>query len=217
MIFRFGRYELDSAGRELRRDGVRIETEPKAFELLLFLAEHADRAVSKDELLKTLWPRSIVTETALTRCVMKARRAVNDDPSDPQVIRTVYGHGYRFVADLADIDMPTGDETTTRTAQVKKEKRPRIWQFAAVIALLIGALGAALWIFYPQDPAATQENMALAVLPVTTEIDDAEQEWVRLGLMSLLGRMLEDNSRHGRIGQVGTRGPERRTGAEHAR
>ncbi len=68
MIHRFGQFELDESKRELRdEDGRRIDTEPKAFELLLYLLKHRDRAVSKDELLTELWPRSIVTETALSR------------------------------------------------------------------------------------------------------------------------------------------------------
>ena len=101
MIHRFGDYELDDSTRELRgAEGRRIETEPKAFELLLYLLRHRDRAVSKDELLTELWPRSIVTETALSRCVMKARRSVGDDSAKQSVILTVHGHGYRFVAEL---------------------------------------------------------------------------------------------------------------------
>ena len=97
MIYRFGSFSLDDSARELRRDGRRVETEPKTFELLLYLVQHADRAVSKDELLSALWPRQIVTETALSRCVMKARRAVADDAGRQEVIRTLHGHGYRFV------------------------------------------------------------------------------------------------------------------------
>ena len=49
-----------------------VTMQPKAFELLLYLIRNRHRAVDKDELQDALWPRSIVTETALTRCVMKA-------------------------------------------------------------------------------------------------------------------------------------------------
>jgi pimeloyl-ACP methyl ester carboxylesterase/DNA-binding winged helix-turn-helix (wHTH) protein len=98
--YRFGRYMLDRRSRELRRDRDIVPIEHRVFDMLLYLVEHRDRAVSKDELQEAVWPRMILTESALTRCVMKARRAVGDDSERQAVIRTIHGHGYRFVAPL---------------------------------------------------------------------------------------------------------------------
>jgi len=78
-VYRFNECELDADRREITMAGEPVTTQPKAFELLLYLVRNRSRAVDKDELQDALWPRSIVTETALTRCVMKARRAVGDD------------------------------------------------------------------------------------------------------------------------------------------
>jgi len=100
-VYRFDRCELDPRSRELTRDGRAVAIEQRAFNLLLYLIEHSDRAIGKDELQEAIWPRMILTESALTRCVMKARRAVGDDPHRQQVIKTIHGHGYRFVAPLA--------------------------------------------------------------------------------------------------------------------
>ncbi|HEX6997193.1 MAG TPA: alpha/beta fold hydrolase [Gammaproteobacteria bacterium] len=99
-IYRFGRCVLDSRARELRRDGQLVPIEHRAFDMLLYLIEHRDRAVSKDDLQENIWPRMILTESALTRCVMKARRAVGDDSQRQGIIKTVHGHGYRFVAPI---------------------------------------------------------------------------------------------------------------------
>jgi DNA-binding winged helix-turn-helix (wHTH) protein len=74
--------------------------EQRAFDMLLYLIQHRDRAISKDELQEAIWPRLVLTESALTRCVMKVRRAVGDDPTRQDVVKTVHGHGYRFVAPL---------------------------------------------------------------------------------------------------------------------
>jgi len=74
--------------------------EHRAFDMLLYLIEHRDRAISKDELQQAIWPRMILTDSALTRCVMKVRRAVGDDPKRQAVIKTLHGHGYRFIASL---------------------------------------------------------------------------------------------------------------------
>ncbi len=73
-VFHFGDYELNGSERRLRRGGKRVALEPKALDLLLYLARHRDRAVDKEELQDTIWTGTIVTETSLTRAVMKARR-----------------------------------------------------------------------------------------------------------------------------------------------
>ena len=181
MIYRFGGYELDTAQRELRLDGARVEVEPKAFEMLIYLANNADRAISKDELQNQIWPRSIVTETALTRCVMKARRAVGDDANKQDVIRTVHGHGYRFIASESET-------TVTPEAPPQRSLRPAF--VTAVLVLLAIAGGAQL--FKHAGETVLPERLALAVLPVTNRIVDSDHEWVRVGLMGLLNRMLED-------------------------
>ena len=100
--YAFGDCILDADRRELRLSGERVTTQPKVFDLLLYLIRNRSRAVDKDELQDAIWPRNIVTETALTRAIMKARRAVGDDADRQAVIRTVHGHGYRFVARLED-------------------------------------------------------------------------------------------------------------------
>lgn len=189
MIHRFGEYELDDARRELRRDGAPVETEPKAFELLLFLIRHRDRAVSKEELQNELWPRSIVTETALTRCIMKARRAVGDDAASQRVIRTLQRHGYRFVADIHPEEAAAtgaGDTAETGSDRGRPGRRALLAGIAAVILLVAAGLAGLRWL---QSPV---EAGTLAVLPVMNEVDDEGYTWVRLGMMSLLNRMLED-------------------------
>ena len=99
-VYRFAGCELDAGRRELRREGRAVPVQPKVLDLVLFLLENRDRAVSKDEIQDVVWAGTIVTETALTRAIMKARKALGDDPERQAVIRTVQRHGYRFVAEL---------------------------------------------------------------------------------------------------------------------
>jgi DNA-binding winged helix-turn-helix (wHTH) protein len=112
-VYRFGRCRLDKGSRELTRDDRLAAIEHRAFDLLVYLIEHRDRAISKDELQEAIWPRMILTESALTRCVMRARRAVGDDPQLQRVIKTVHGHGYRFVAPLAGVPPAARAEPAT--------------------------------------------------------------------------------------------------------
>ncbi|MGH8068204.1 MAG: winged helix-turn-helix domain-containing protein [Candidatus Entotheonellia bacterium] len=97
MIYLFGDCELDEALYELCRAGVPVKLEPKAFRVLAYLIQHRDRVVTKDELLAKLCPGEFVTESALTRCIVKAHQAVQDDGVAQRVIKTVHGHGSRFV------------------------------------------------------------------------------------------------------------------------
>jgi class 3 adenylate cyclase/predicted ATPase len=68
------------------------------FQVLLYLLQHHDRVVSKEELLEQCWPETFVSEAALTRCLTKLRKAVQADRTALPVIKTLHGQGYRCVA-----------------------------------------------------------------------------------------------------------------------
>src|SRR4051794_27348136 len=80
--------------------------EPQVFDVLMHLAEHRDRVVSKNELLDAVWGHRFVTESALTSRIRSARRAVGDSGERQAVIKTSHGVGYRFVADVEVVDGP---------------------------------------------------------------------------------------------------------------
>ena len=191
-VYLFGDCIVDADRREITLAGDAVTTQPKAFELLLYLIRNRQRAVDKDELQDALWPRSIVTETALTRCVMKARRAVGDDADKQAIIKTVHGHGYRFtatvdeassaviVADTAPPDRPvkTGHAINLQPFKIAGSA-------AGLCAVIVIA-----WLYL--SPPAINGPVRLAVLPVENATGDAEMDWVSNGLMSLLSRMLQD-------------------------
>ena len=90
----FGRYELDPARRQLRRDGVPVHLGPKAFELLSLLVEASPGVVTKAVLHERLWPRGVVADATLTGLVKELRRALDDRDRSRPVIRTVHRVGY---------------------------------------------------------------------------------------------------------------------------
>ena len=104
MPYVFGDYTLDPQRYELRRQGTRIPLRPKVFQVLTYLIEQRHRVVTRDELLAQVWPNQCVGEETLTSCVKAARRAVGDSGQAQRVIRTVHGHGLRFVADVTVTD-----------------------------------------------------------------------------------------------------------------
>jgi TolB-like protein len=121
--FRFEGVTLDPDSRELLRDGELVDVEPKVFDLLCYLLQHRDRAVDKDELQDQIWRGVIVTEASLTRCVMKARRALGDEQRPHRLIRTVHGFGYRFVA---PVESDAAAEPETGRADRSLPLRPSI-------------------------------------------------------------------------------------------
>jgi DNA-binding winged helix-turn-helix (wHTH) protein len=98
MIYAFDDFELDTQHYELRRVGKPCKVEPKAFDLLVYLVQHRDRAVTRDELCKHVWTGEFISDAVLSHHVMVARKAVGDDGRAQRVIKTVHGRGYRFIA-----------------------------------------------------------------------------------------------------------------------
>lgn len=94
LMTQVGRFELDTARRQLRRDGVSVHLGPKAFELLSLLVEASPSVVSKPALHAHLWPRGIVSDATLTALVKELRRALDDRDRSSPMIRTVHRVGY---------------------------------------------------------------------------------------------------------------------------
>ncbi|MBC8056993.1 MAG: winged helix-turn-helix domain-containing protein, partial [Rhizobiales bacterium] len=89
---------VDTAAREVRLDGVLQPVAPRVFDLLVYLLEHRDRVVSKNELLEHVWSGAVLTDSVVARAVMKVRKAIGDAADEPTSIRTLHRIGYRFVA-----------------------------------------------------------------------------------------------------------------------
>jgi DNA-binding winged helix-turn-helix (wHTH) protein len=107
VVYRFGDFTLDEGTRQLSVGALEVHLSPKAFELLTFLLAHRARAVSKAEVQEHLWPATFVEETNIAGLIAEIRRALRDPASSPVFVRTVYGFGYRFVAEVTeDRDAP---------------------------------------------------------------------------------------------------------------
>ena len=101
-IYRFRDREVDIRLRQVKVRGELLEAQPKAFDLLVYLLENRQRVVDKDELLQQLWSGTVVSDSALTQIVRKARSLAGDDGDRQAVIRTVQRRGFRFVADVQE-------------------------------------------------------------------------------------------------------------------
>ena len=102
--YRFGPFVLDTVQHELLKQGKPIALTPKTYDTLLVLVENNGRMLSKDELMKILWPDSFVEESNLTQQVSMIRKALGESASNPRYIVTVPGRGYRFNAEVQKTD-----------------------------------------------------------------------------------------------------------------
>lgn len=101
-MYRFNDVLLDTDRRELRRGDEVIALRPKVFDLLVYLVEHRDRIVPKQELFERIWPDVVVGDATLNTCIKTARQALGDSGQRQAVIQTRHGHGYRFIAEVLD-------------------------------------------------------------------------------------------------------------------
>jgi DNA-binding response OmpR family regulator len=93
----FGDVELERETREARKAGSRIRLTAKEFDLLWFLASHPRRVFSRDQLMASVWGYTAALDTGtVTVHVRRLREKVEDDPSQPQYLETVWGIGYRL-------------------------------------------------------------------------------------------------------------------------
>lgn len=99
---RFGAFELDSARRQLLRDGSEVHLTPKAFDLLAMLVAAAPRVVPKRELHASLWPRAVVSDAALAGLVKEIRAALGGHDRDAPTIRTAHRVGYALATPRDD-------------------------------------------------------------------------------------------------------------------
>ena len=103
MLFEFDDCVLDLGRRELVRASQVVATAPQVFDLLVYLAQNRARVVSRDDLINAIWAGRIISESTLASHINAVRKAVGDSGEQQCVIRTVARKGFRFVADLREV------------------------------------------------------------------------------------------------------------------
>lgn len=115
--YQFRNFELNPAARELREDGNLVVLPGSAFDCLVYLVEHRERAVGRDELIAAVWGRVDVADTLLAQTVLRVRRTLGDSGSEG-AIRTVARFGYRWVEETR-IEQALSSDPAMDTARVE--------------------------------------------------------------------------------------------------
>ncbi len=147
---------MDAGNRCYRFDNVQVDVqnlrvtvgteirplEPKSFRLLVFLVENPGRALTKDEIMASVWPGAFVSDNSLARAITQIRKALDDDPKTPRYIETVPTVGYRFVGECRQEQAAVaGGASIGRRESSTADARWRPWRllgFGAGLGLLAG-------------------------------------------------------------------------------
>jgi TolB-like protein/DNA-binding winged helix-turn-helix (wHTH) protein len=159
-MYRFEGYTLDIARCSLRVADREVELRPKSLDVLRHLIENADRIVTKEELLKAVWPHVIVTDDSLTRCISEAREALGD--SGHTLIKTVLRRGYRFTAAVSGLP-------TDSTCKLPPSS-PGVMRVITSEAV-------------PRDTPSFYDGPSIAVLPFDNLSGDPQQDYFGDGLV----------------------------------
>ncbi len=163
VVYAFGEVVVDTARYEVRKAGVAVDLEPKAIDVLLFLARHPGQLVLKEDLLDAVWRDTFVTPNALTRVIAQLRKALADDAQEATVIETVPRKGYRLIP---PVTVSTAPETETATlpqsAMSAHTRGARFFPLAMAAALVVvGIMG---WMWWrstvPGAPAPALEEVS---------------------------------------------------------
>src|SRR5215213_361414 len=115
-IYEFADFRLDESERQLLRDEQPVALTPRAFDLLLFLVKNKNRLIEKNELLEMVWESSFVEEANINVNISTLRKALGEQKSPTKYIQTIPKKGYRFVADVREIEPADAEEVAGNIA-----------------------------------------------------------------------------------------------------
>jgi TolB-like protein len=162
MIYVFEDCEVDVVRRELRRGGQAVHVEPQVFDVLVYLIQHRERVVTKDELLKAVWEDRIVSDATLDSRISAARQAIGDTGRRQSLLRTVARRGFRLICEVNERSQTEPTVAASNDPGVDATDAGKAPQHA--------------------PPRAQTEKPSIAVLPMANLSEDTAQEYFADGV-----------------------------------
>ncbi len=201
LVYRFENIEIIAALGCVRRDGGEQSLRQQTFHVLLYLLEHRDRLVTRQELTNAIWQDTAVTDNALVQCIAEIRKALGDDRRQPRFVRTIPRAGYRFVAVATESALPhaasvPGDHIQ-HPPRFRKLGRP-VTVALSIAAIVAGAIAALHWLPVHSDVALRPlpGHKGIAVMYFENQSRRADLDWLREGLADMF---ISDLARSGRM------------------
>jgi DNA-binding winged helix-turn-helix (wHTH) protein len=151
MEFRFGQWQVVPSRRVLLQHGREVIPRAKVFDLLVYLLEHRERVVTREELLSELWGGRSIAENSLAQCIIELRKILGDDARNPRFIQTIPKAGYRIIAaveDAEELQAPAAEPVLPPPTQPGAFRR-LLWVATPVLTL------AAVLVWFSVSPKKT--------------------------------------------------------------
>ena len=123
-IYEFNGFRLEADQRRLLYQGKTVPLKPKILDLLLFLVEMRGQLVVKEDLMREIWPDTIVEENNITVSMSILRKTLGDDGINNQFIETVPRRGYRFLAEVRETSEERRPNSPHAAAEAFEEEEP---------------------------------------------------------------------------------------------
>jgi DNA-binding winged helix-turn-helix (wHTH) protein/TolB-like protein/Flp pilus assembly protein TadD len=192
-LYEFDAFRLDAGRHLLLRDGQSVNLAPRAFNLLLALIRRRGEVLAKDELMRALWPDSVVEENNLTVIISALRKALGENPQQHRYIVTIPGRGYSFVAEVKEVgatppetDTPVLAESAVTPSRFTQFSDRRLALAALSASILIVVIGAVWLNGKSPRPDAVAPVKTIAVLPFKNLSGQSGDEYLTLGLADTL-------------------------------
>ena len=153
--YEFAPFQLDPLRRVLWRDSKPVPITSMVFDTLLLLIENQGTVLTKDRLIKSLWPDKFVEEAGLTQNIAVLRKTLGESPDEHHYIVTVPGRGYCFVCPVrkpagAGVQ-PALSSPEVSTSHLNRQRRPREITLEVLLVMAAG-IGLTLWLRSPEPP-----------------------------------------------------------------
>ena len=166
MAYRFGPFLLNPESRLLQRDGETVSLTAKVLETLVVLVQNRGRVMDKDELLRVLWPDTVVEEANLTQNISTLRKALGDNPKDHYFIATIQGRGYQFVASVTEVISGQANPNWPQARNATAHRSLRLRWFSLTLAGGV-MIPAVVW-FWPSWRGYRELKQPMEAIPFTS-------------------------------------------------
>ena len=186
--FYIGDWRVSPAQGILTRGSESERLEPKAMEVLVYLASQPGEVVTREALERDVWHGALVGYDAVTSTIIKLRKALGDNARQPHFIATIPKKGYQLIASITDLtdeekygaNSPVSDESHSATPQTPPRQR-----LSLVVAVLAGLILLSLIWLWSTEPQPEQPDTAppsIIVLPFENLSDDPKQAYLADGI-----------------------------------
>lgn len=170
MILRIGACEIDCDRRRILRGGAEQRLPRKAFDLLMVLLEKRPKVVTKEALIKRVWPDAFVADANLAILIGDVRAALGDDAREPRLIKTHHRVGYSFAADVNEVTVDAPDRGEPAFILASATRRILLFQGAVTL----GRDGGCDIVI--DDPSVSRVHAVLSVSDGHLTVEDRESK-----------------------------------------